>query len=168
MKFRSISVSIFVVLLLSVQSLALKDKKETLPQSCDAVWKAAIAVAKTEQYRIISASKEEQFVSVAVGGFWGGERIISLSLASDGEERCIMTVQSRFSGMAHSDAEDLMERVHVEVVAEAVGRDSVVFRKYKKCVRDSVAAKCDVKLRPLVATSTAQSQSSPSAGGVHP
>jgi len=168
MKRRSISVSIFVILLLSVQSLAFKDKKETLAQSCGAVWKAAMAVAKTEQYRIVSASKEEQFVSVAVGGFWGGERIISLSLASDGEQQCIMTVQSRFAGMAHSDAEDLLERVHVEVVAEAVGRDSEAFRKYKKCVRDSSPARCDVKLRPLVATSTAQSQSSPSAGVVHP
>jgi hypothetical protein len=168
MKFRSISVAIFVVLLLCVQALALKDKKETLPQSCDVVWKAAIAVAKTEQYRIISASKEEQFISVAVGGFWGGERMISLSLASDGEQRCIMTVQSRFAGMAHSDAEDLLERVHMEVVAEAVGRDSVAFRKYKKCVRDSVPAKCDVKLRPLIETSTAQSRSGPSAAVVHP
>ncbi len=63
MKFRSISSSIFVIpiLLLSVQSVAMKSRQETLPQSCDAVWKAAIAVAKTQQYRIISASKEHNF-----------------------------------------------------------------------------------------------------------
>jgi hypothetical protein len=168
MRFRSISASIFMIMLLSEPLLALKDKQETLPQSCDAVWRAAMAVAKTEQYRIISVSKEEQLISVAVGGFWGGERIISLSLASDGAQRCVITVQSRFSGMAHSDGPDLLERVHIEVVSEALGRDSEAFRKYKHCLRDSSPRKCDAKLRPVIATSTEQSQSNPSTGVVHP
>lgn len=158
MKFRSISASIFVILLFSVQSLAMKSRQETFPQACDVVWKAAVTVAKTKQYRIISASKEEQIISVAVGGVWAGERIVSLSLAPDGEQRCIATVQSRFSGLAHSDGPDLLERVHVELVGETLGRDSEAFRNYKDCVRDSPPAKCDAKLRGEIASSKEQPQ----------
>jgi hypothetical protein len=158
MKFRSISSSIFVIpiLLLSLQSVAMKSRQEAFPQSCDAVWKAAIAVAKTQQYRIISASKQDQLISVAVGGVWAGERIISLSLASDGQQHCIATVQSRFSGLAHSDGPDLLERVHVELVGETLGQDSEAFRKYKKCVGDSTATKCDAKLHVEIAATTDQ------------
>jgi hypothetical protein len=156
MKFRFVAASLFLILLIPVPSLAMKSRKETLPQSCDAVWKAAIAVAKTEQYRIISTSKEEHLISVAVGGVWAGERIISLSLTPDGDQRCIATVQSRFSGLAHSDGPDLLERVHVELVGETLGQDSEAFRKYRKCVRDSSPAKCDAKLRGEVAAMTEQ------------
>jgi hypothetical protein len=145
---------ILAVLSLSLQSLALKSRQETFPQSCDTVWKAAISVAKTKQYRIISASKEEEILSLAVGGVWGGERVISLSLAAEGEHSCTATVQSRFSGLAHSDGPDLLERVHVELVGATLGHDSEAFRKYKDCVKDLVPSKCDAKLRGEAAASS--------------
>jgi hypothetical protein len=161
MKSRCVPASILLIPLLSVQLLAMKSKQETFPESCDVVWKASITVAKTKQYRIISASKDEQILSVAVGGVWGGERIISLSLAPDGAQRCTATVQSRFSGLAHSDGPDLLARVHVEIVAGSMDRDSEAFRKYKSCVEwssSSKLAKCDAKLRGEIASLKDQPQ----------
>jgi hypothetical protein len=131
MKPSSFTLLVCVALSLSTQSQAMKSRQETFPHSCDEVWRASIAVAKTKQYRVISASKEEQILSVAVGGAWGGERIISLSLASSGGQNCTATVQSRFSGLAHSDGPDLLERVHVQLVAETLGPDSEAFGSTK-------------------------------------
>jgi hypothetical protein len=168
MKSQFASIFLITVFLLSAQSVAMKSRREALSRSCDEVWRAAIAVAKTQQYRIVSASKEEWIVSVAVGGAWAGERIISLSLASDGEQRCIATVQSRFSGLAHSDGPDLLERVHVELVGEILGRDSEAFRKYKHCIRDLPPAECDVKLLPGIAASTEGSQPGTPPENAHP
>jgi len=37
----------------AVQSLAMKSRHETFPQKCEDVWAASVAVAKSEQYRII-------------------------------------------------------------------------------------------------------------------
>lgn len=156
------------VLLFSAQSLAVKNRQELISHSCDQVWRAAIAVAKTEQYRIISVSKEERVISLAVGGAWSGERIISLSLESDGEQRCVATVQSRFSGLAHSDGPDLLQRVRLELIGEMLGNDSEAFRKYKRCILDSPTAKCDAKLLPGLAASAEGSRPSTSSGSAHP
>ncbi|HSY92348.1 MAG TPA: hypothetical protein VK812_13305 [Candidatus Binatus sp.] len=128
-----ILVPIFLTCLAS-QSLAMKSRHETFPQTCEAVWNASVAVAKSEQYRIVSISKDEQVVSLIVGGVWAGERIISLSLAPGVEGGCTVTVQSRFSGLAHADGPDLLERVHMELLGARLGRDSKAFEEYKLCL----------------------------------
>jgi hypothetical protein len=141
----------FFLLFVSVQSFAMKNRLETFPQPCAAVWKASVAIGKTEQYRIISISREEQIMSLAAGGAWWGERIISLSLAPGGERGCTVTVQSRYSGLEHSDGPDLLARIHVQLLREELGVDSAAFQKYKDCVGSPAVigneAKCEVKLR---------------------
>jgi hypothetical protein len=138
---------------LAARSFGMKSRQETFSQPCNAVWKASVAIAKTEQYRLISISKEEQIISLAVGGAWAGERIISLSLLSVGEGTCTASVQSRFSGLAHSDGPDLLVRIHVELIGEELGQDLESFQKFKNCVEDSKAnivgnePKCEAKLR---------------------
>jgi hypothetical protein len=128
------SVVLLFLLMLSVEARALKSRDRTFTQDCGSVWKAAVAVAKTEQYRIISVSKEEQIISVSAGGVWSGERIISLSLSSRSDHGCTATAQSRFSGLVHSDGPDLLRRVYIEVIAETADRDSKAFRRFKACM----------------------------------
>lgn len=149
---RSILLTMFIACL-AAQSFGLKNRHETFSQPCDVVWKASIVVAKSEQYRVVSVSKEEQIISLAAGGAWWGERIISLNLASGAEQGCIATVQSRYSGLEHSDGPDLLARIHVELIGEELGFDSEPFQKFKHCVEDSQAhivgkePKCEAKLR---------------------
>lgn len=131
---------------IATQSLAMKKKYETFPQSCAAVWNASVTVAKSERYRVVSISKEEQVISIAVGGAWWGERIVSLSLAVAGEQKCTVAVQSRYSGLIHSDAPDLLDRIHVELVGEFIGRDSKAFHKFERCVEHSSYRGCEEKL----------------------
>jgi hypothetical protein len=129
---KSILLLIFVSCLAS-QSFAMKSRKQTFPQSCDAVWQASVAVAKSDQYRIISISREEQVLSLVAGGVWWGERIISLSLAPGAEKGCTATVQSRYSGLQHSDGPDLLMRVHVQLIGEELGTDSKAFEEFRSC-----------------------------------
>jgi len=117
---KSILVPIFITCL-AVQSLAMKSRKETFPQSCDLVWKATVIVAKSDQYRIVSISGEEQVISLVAGGVWWGERIMSLSLAPGLEGGCTVKVQSRYSGLQHSDGPDLLMRIHIELLGEELG-----------------------------------------------
>jgi hypothetical protein len=133
----------------AAQSLAMKNRQQTFLQPCEAVWKASVAVAKMEQYRVVSISTEEQIISVVVGGVWGGERIVSLSLATDNEGHCRATVQSRFSGLAHSDGPDFLARIRVELVGETMRRDSKAFRRFEDCVENSPTgySKCEKRLR---------------------
>jgi hypothetical protein len=107
-------------------------------------------------------SKEEQIISLAAGGIWWGERLISLSLAAGVEHGCKATVQSRYSGLQHSDGPDLLGRIHVQLVGDDLGRDSDAFLKFKNCVENSYSqeAKCEAKFRKRVAT--AQNKISPS------
>ena len=122
------------IICLAAQSLAMKSRKETFAQPCDLVWKASVAVAKSEQYRIVSISREEQIISLAAGGAWWGERVISLSLAPAVEKGCTATVQSRYSGLEHKDGPDLLARIHLQLIAEEPGADSKAFQELKSCV----------------------------------
>src|ERR1700733_6566829 len=105
----------------AAQAFGMKNRHETFPQTCDAVWKTTVAVAKSQEYRIVSISSEEHVLSLVAGGAWFGERIISLSLAPGDEGGCTVTVQSRFSGLAHSDELDLVVLLHIEMVGELPG-----------------------------------------------
>jgi hypothetical protein len=118
---------------LAAQSFAMKSRKQTFPQPCDVVWQASVAIAKSDQYRIVSISREEQVVSLVAGGAWWGERIISLSLAPGNEGGCTARVQSRYSGLQHSDGPDLLLRVHIQLVGEELGSDSKAFQEFKSC-----------------------------------
>ena len=144
-----------VIVCTALPSVAMKNRRETFPESCEVVWKAAIAVAKTQDYRIVSVAAEEQIISLSVGGAWWGERIISLSLASDGGG-CTATVQSRYAGVQHSDAPELLGRIHVQLVGGEVDQNSKAFRKFKNCHADygSNEAKCEEKLRRTLAESS--------------
>lgn len=131
---KSITVLIFLFCLAS-PSFAMKSRKQTFPQSCDVVWQASVAVAKSDRYRIVSISREEQVLSLVAGGAWWGERIISLSLAPGVEKGCTVTVQSRYSGLQHSDGPDLLVRIHIHLIGEEVGSaDSGAFQDFKACV----------------------------------
>lgn len=119
---------------LVTQSAAMKNRHETFPQTCDAVWKTTVAVAKSQEYRIVSISSEEHVLSLVAGGAWSGERIISLSLAPGDEGGCTVTVQSRFSGLAHSDGPDLLVRIRMELFGEQLGQGSKAYEEYKSCM----------------------------------
>jgi hypothetical protein len=123
-----------LVTCLAGQSLAMKNRHETFPQTCDAVWKTTVAVAKSEQYRIVSISSEDHVLSLVAGGAWAGERIISLSLAPGDEGGCTVTVQSRFSGLAHSDGPDLLVRIRMELFGEQLGHGSKLYEEYRACL----------------------------------
>jgi hypothetical protein len=163
---RSIVLTVFIACL-AAQSFAMKNRHETFSQPCDVVWKASMIVAKSEQYRVVSVSKEEQIISLAAGGAWWGERIISLNLAPGAEQGCIATVQSRYSGLEHSDGPDLLARIHVELIGEELGFDSEPFQKFKRCMEDSHAhivgdePKCEAKLRRRL-------DDAPSKSALHP
>jgi hypothetical protein len=134
-------------------SFAVKNREHNFSQPCAAVWSAAVTVAKSQDYRIISISTEEHILSLVVGGFWGGERVISISLAPGSERGCVVTAQSRFSGVAHSDGPDFLARVHVELLGAEVDHDSKAFRKFRECLDgyNSNEAKCEEKFRERVA-----------------
>lgn len=138
-----------VALLLAVPAVAMKNQRENFLEPCDVVWKAAVAAAKTQDYRIISISSQDQILSLSVGGAWWGERIVSLSLAPGAERGCDATVQSRYSGLQHSDGPDLLARVHVQIVGAQIGKDSDVFKRYKVCMKGyySDDRKCYDKLK---------------------
>ena len=139
-------------LLCDLHALCLKNRERTFTDSCDKVWPVVVAVSKTEDYRIISISKEEQVVSLAVGGVWSGERLVTLSLSPGIEGGCKASVQSRFSGLAHSDGPDLLSRVEAKLMAikldlddKAVGK---AFQRYKDCLTSPMSdSKCEAKLR---------------------
>jgi hypothetical protein len=130
---KSILMLMFVACV-TAQSLAMKSRKQTFPQSCDVVWKATVVVAKGDQYRIVSISGEEQVISLVAGGAFWGERILSLSLAAGPEGGCTVKVQSRFSGTAHSDGPDLLLRIHIRLLGEELGTDSKTYQEFKACV----------------------------------
>ncbi|HEV3511989.1 MAG TPA: hypothetical protein VGS05_09825 [Candidatus Sulfotelmatobacter sp.] len=126
--------AVIMLLAVSVPAFALKSRERTFPQDCDVVWKASMAVAKSEQYRIISVSKEEQIISLEVGGFIAGERIVSLNLSSLNGDGCTVAVQSKFSGLIHSDGPDLLRRIEVELVGNWLDRESKAFRHFQNCM----------------------------------
>jgi len=155
--------TLFLLVCACVPSWALKNRRDNFPEACDVVWKAVLTVAKTQDYRIISVTSEEQIISLSVGGIWWGERIISLSLAPGTEHGCTATVQSRYSGVQHSDSHDLLSRIHVELIGNEVGRDSKAFHKFKSCLSDydGTEAKCEEKMRKTFADSTNNSDPRP-------
>jgi hypothetical protein len=143
-------------LLLCTSSAAMKNRHVTFPQPCDAVWLAAVAVAKGQDYRIISVSAPEQIISLVSGGAWWGERIISASLGPGAEGGCVLTVQSRYSGVEHSDGPDFIARVNIRLIAPNLDRNPEAYRKFKDCLRSGsdwggsrqkIEAKCEAKLR---------------------
>lgn len=73
-------------------------------------------------------------VKQEASGFWGGERIVSLSLLDRGGDGCVATIQSRFSGLIHSDGPDLLRRLQVEVLGSTADRDSKAFKRFRDCM----------------------------------
>lgn len=145
-----------VVALLGVQCFAMKNTKRTFTESCDSVWDSAVNVAKTQSYRIVSISKDDKILSLSAGGVWSGERLISLSLAPGNEGGCTANVQSRFSGLAHSDGPDLLSRIAAELIAQKVDRNSQAFKRYKNCLDAPYTSdsKCEEHLQRDVADET--------------
>jgi hypothetical protein len=147
-------VCLLLGLLLTAPGLAVQNRRRSFSQGCDSVWTAAVVVAKGQEYRIVSISKEEQIISLVAGGAWNGERVITVSLAPGIESGCMATVQSRFSGLAHSDGPDLLARISVQVIGQTVDRNSKAFRHYKRCVEysynDSISG-CDGRLQKELA-----------------
>jgi hypothetical protein len=141
------------LLALAPPLFAMPNRQRTFRESCDEVWKAAVAVAKGNDYRIVSLSTEEHVISLVAGGVWGGERLVDLSLET-GKEGCVASVQSRFSGLAHSDGPDLLARVGAELLARQVGitRDSKEFRRFQNCLESPTSnKKCEERFRKDVA-----------------
>lgn len=138
---------------LAAPAWGMKNQERNFPQSCVKVWTAALTVAKSQQYRVIGISEQEQIISVVVGGVWGGERILSMSLAPGVEKGCTATVQSRFSGLAHSDGPMLLDRLQAELIGESVDRSSKEFQRFQNCMEKSLdsEAKCQAKLAKTLA-----------------
>lgn len=140
-------------------TLAMSNRQRTFNRPCDAVWKAAVTVAKTQDYRVVSISREEQIISLSVGGVWSGERLVSISLAPGKEGGCTATVQSRFAGLAHSDGPDLLSRVSVELIGQEIDRDSKEFRRFKSCVESPTSdSKCKARLQKDLAAKSAKAK----------
>ena len=153
-----ISIAVCLVLL-CIPSVAMKNRSTTFREPCDAVWRAAITVGKSQNYRIVSVSTEEHIISLAAGGAWGGERVISASLAPSVEGGCVLTVQSRYSGVEHSDGKDFTARVTVALLNPDLNYNSDAYRKFENCLhggsdwgggRKNVEATCEAKLRTML------------------
>jgi hypothetical protein len=147
---------VFFLFLLCIPSLAMKNHKTTFREPCDAVWHAAVTVAKSQNYRIVSIATDEHVISLVAGGVWWGERIISASLAPGVEFGCELTVQSRYSGAEHSDGPDFIARVTVELITPNLNHNSVEYHKFEDCLhggsdwggsRKKVEEKCETQLR---------------------
>jgi hypothetical protein len=147
---------LILILALSTSTFAMKNRQRSFPDSCDDVWTASLAVAKSQNYRIVSVSTEEHVISLSAGGAWGGERMISLSLENGKEFGCVVTVQSRFSGLAHSDGPDLLSRIGAELVTKNLDGNSKAVRRYRDCIESFVSdSKCEERLRKDVAKASA-------------
>jgi hypothetical protein len=150
----STTIAVAVLSCCTLPSMAMKNRLQNYTEPCDAVWKATMSVAKSQDYRIISVCTEEQLVSLSVGGAWWGERIISLSLAPDAERGCVATVQSRYSGLLHSDAPVLVAPIHLSLIGLKSGaRGQKVFQKLTRCIDsyNNDESKCVEKFRETVA-----------------
>lgn len=145
-----------VAVLLSAHGFAMKNRQRIFPESCDFVWTSVVNVAKTQNYRIVSISNENKILSLSAGGVWNGERLISLSLAPGVEGGCTAVVQSRFSGLAHSDGPDLLSRIAIDLLAQKVDRNSKAFKRYKNCLDAAYTSdsKCEEHLQKDVAEET--------------
>lgn len=146
--------------LVSIPSWAMKNRFQDFPEPCELVWKAAMTIAKGQDYRLVSVVPEEKLISLSVGGFWSGERLISLTLAATPERGCRVTVQSRFSGLAHSDGPDLLTRIRVQLVGDELGRDSGDFQKFKRCAESGASPepKCEQKFRERLARQNSENR----------
>ena len=105
--------------------------------------------AKGQHYRIVSVSKDEHIISVVAGGAFTGERILTLSIAPGAEHGCDATVQSAYSGIVHSDAPDLIERLAYELISPKLDHGSKAFKHFKNCEEYSSAsaAACEKHLQ---------------------
>ena len=149
---------VIALLLVAGQAVAMKNRERSFREPCSEVWDASVAVAKSHDYRIVTISREEQVISLVAGGAWNGERIITLALAEGKEFGCVATVQSRFSGWAHSDGPDLLSRVAVEILARHENIDAKVIRRYRDCLASPTSTeKCEAKLRKEIAAASPNS-----------
>lgn len=156
-----VSCCTLLLFLVSVPSSAMKNRFQDFAEPCEVVWKAAMAVGKTQEYRLISVNTEERLMSLSVGGFWFGERLISLTVAPAPERGCRVTIQSRFSGLLHSDGPDILTRIRVQLIGDELGRDSEAFQRFKRCAESGASseAKCEDKLRERLAQKTSDNRS---------
>jgi hypothetical protein len=156
--------------LASVPAFAMKNLQRSFPDGCDVVWKAAISVAKTQDYRIVAIAHEDKIISLAAGGAWFGERLMTLSLESGEDGGCVVTVQSRFSGVLHSDGPDLLARVSIEVMKAKIDPESRAFRQFKKCMASYgySTRECEERLQKQIAKESPQKPSKPSASAQDP
>ncbi|HEV3512504.1 MAG TPA: hypothetical protein VGS05_12430 [Candidatus Sulfotelmatobacter sp.] len=157
---KSFAYLLMVLSLFSLPGFAMKNRQHAFRESCDVVWDAAVGVAKSQDYRIVGISKEDQVLSLAVGGVWAGERIISLSLSSGPEGGCVATAQSAFSGLAHSDGPDLLSRIVASMVTKGMDPHSKAVRRYKGCLAQFTdEEKCEARLRKDLAKESAKDPS---------
>jgi hypothetical protein len=102
--------TLIFILCIAVPTIA-KEQEKTFSRPCGEVWDAVKATASTGQYRILSVDKEDQIISFAAGGFWGGVRELSAHLHQGEGKSCTVTVQSRFTGLVHHDAPAFLKRI---------------------------------------------------------
>jgi hypothetical protein len=143
----------FLLVLLTLPAAAMKNREYTFHEACDEVWKAAVVVAKTQDYRVVSINREEQILSLSVGGAWWGERMITLSLAQGQEFGCTATVQSRYSGVQHSDGPDLLARLRVQLLDANIDHDSKIYKDFQRCMGgyNPSVEKCEQRLEKQLA-----------------
>lgn len=145
---------LLLLLLTALPAFGMKNLQHDFPDSCDVVWKAVITIAKTQDYRIITVDHEDRVVSLAGGGWLAGERLMTLSLESGQEYGCTATVQSRFSGLLHSDGPDLLARVSIEVIKGKIDPESKAFHHFTKCMAKGNAysvRECEQRLQKDIA-----------------
>jgi hypothetical protein len=171
-----IFLAVVAVTLATAPAFAMKNLQQSFPDSsCDVVWKAAMSVAKTQDYRIVTVDHEDQIISLIAGGIWGGERIMTLSVQAGEEHGCVAVVQSRYSGLIHSDGPDLLARVTIEVMKVKIDPDSRAFRRFKGCMTQTngySARQCLQRLQKEIAKESTQtpklSKPKPSASAQDP
>jgi hypothetical protein len=118
MRSRLCPLPVLLLACFTAQSFAMPNRQKLKAQPCNIVWRAAVIGVKSQQYRIVSVSDEHRLISVSVGGWWCGDRLISVSLEDAGETQCMVTVQSHFSGLLHHDGPALLSRIGAELRRE--------------------------------------------------
>ena len=105
---------VIVLLLLAAPCLA-KEHKQTYSQPCKVVWDTVMSLPKHYQYKLVGSSQEGKTITLMAGkSNWTGQRLLPMTL-EEGENSCTVTVETRFSGLAHNDAKDLLERISKEL-----------------------------------------------------
>ena len=88
-----------------------KTHKESFEAPCSELWSAVKDTLRNSgKYGIIGIENSEMTASYNIGGTFGGKRINSVLLNSQGTG-CEMQTQTAFTGLAHNDARAFRDRV---------------------------------------------------------